>query len=240
MRPKQPKLISVRKIICLYLLMLCIASLFIVKGQVQKTATKVLEYQRTSFDLSKANLDDTAVQFQKAQNTRLYVITYGKPDKVFWSSRKVKRYLVHGRGLISDRVVTIEGGEEKILRFEHWFVPDGAEPPVPTSLSKFPPVNEVYRLGAFYLSEDETLEDWKYQVFAEYLNKQPESVGYIVGYWEKKNKFLREFTNGRKLLVNEYGIPRTSVKTWYGGYSGNEKLEFWIVPKDKPFRLPQR
>lgn len=84
----------------------------------------------------KARLDNYAVELLNNPQAVGYLICYG--GRKGWAdeaSRRCKRaadYIVKRRRVDASRVVTVDGGFREYLEVEPWFVPTGAQPPVPT------------------------------------------------------------------------------------------------------------
>lgn len=92
---------------------------------------KIDEYGYVMVGDEKLRLDNIAVELQNDPASQLYLICYdgrrGGPSAKRRCSR-AKNYLA-GRGVESDRVVTVEGGRRERLTIEAWLLPFGASPP---------------------------------------------------------------------------------------------------------------
>lgn len=98
---------------------------------------RIDEFPSISFDDDKARLDNFAVELQSDPTARGFIIAYagrrsgaGTADRLANRSRD---YLVATRGIDPARIVTINGGFRERDYIELYVVPQGAEPPPPTS-----------------------------------------------------------------------------------------------------------
>ena len=98
------------------------------------SSTMVDYYPPIRLNDEKARLDNFAIQLQNEPNAKGYVVVYGGTKAN--SAEKQKRmgraydYLVHTRGISTDRLVMMEGGTRDVTTTELWIVPLGADPPV--------------------------------------------------------------------------------------------------------------
>jgi hypothetical protein len=94
------------------------------------------EFPNIKFDDEKARLDNFAIQLQSEPSARGYILVYSGPrDRAGDAQKRADRartYLVGTRGIDSNRVVTLIGGQRGVQTVELWLVPNGANPPTPT------------------------------------------------------------------------------------------------------------
>jgi len=95
------------------------------------------EFPSVAFDDDKARLDNLAIELQNTPDAMGYLFVYGgKNSRLGQADRLGARaldYLVNERGLDSRRIVVQNGGFRETDFYEFWVVPQGAEPPQPTS-----------------------------------------------------------------------------------------------------------
>ena len=96
------------------------------------------EYTDSPSNDAKARLDNFAIELQNAPGTTAYIIAYGGrrcPNAAQAHANLARSYLVHTRGLDSQRVVAINGGRRSNANkytVELWLVPQGASAPSPS------------------------------------------------------------------------------------------------------------
>ncbi len=96
------------------------------------------EFESRAFDDDKARFDNCVLQLQGGPDTQLYIIIYQGTDKVSLTrntydklSKRSLDYLVKTRGIDPRRISIIKGGNRMKTTYEIWFVPPGAQLPVP-------------------------------------------------------------------------------------------------------------
>jgi hypothetical protein len=99
----------------------------------QDNPRKFDEYGKLKPADEDARLDNFAIQLQTEPGSQGYVITYGGKTSAEGAAQssadKAKFYLVDTRGLIADRIVTVDGGFRDKPFTELWIVPSGVTPP---------------------------------------------------------------------------------------------------------------
>ena len=199
-----------------------------------------------------ARLDNLAANLQNEPKARAFIIGYHEKGKPGYSENRLKglrRYLVVERGIESEKLVFVNGGNpisERALA-ELWLVPEGAPPPVPEpSPAKPAPFSGM--LGSY--RTDETFQGLYVEVgysetdlvqmdFVEKLKEQPESVGYFVIRAAKESlpgTFGRIARRDERELQKRYGIAAERLKSIDGGMTEgeNSEVELWILPEDAP------
>lgn len=112
-------------------------------------ARKVTEYEESIWDYEQGSVDYALTQLQNEPDAKLYVIAYGKYERVRRKTQSVKYYLVNCRGLTSNRIAMLEGGEREKTLVELWLAPREAKEPVPTSIAVKPSTEKrAYTIGA--------------------------------------------------------------------------------------------
>jgi hypothetical protein len=96
------------------------------------------EFVSGPFDDTKARFDNCVLQLLGGPDTQLYIIIYQGTDKISMTrntydklSKRTLDYLVKTRGVDPRRISIIKGGNRLKTTFEVWFVPPGAQLPVP-------------------------------------------------------------------------------------------------------------
>ena len=146
----------------------------------------------------KARLDNFAIELQNDPAAKGFIIVYrSRRDLPGLSTRyafRSKGYLVNSRGLPSERVATVDGGEADCLTQELWIVPPGTAP-VPRSDAYpryFADLDSARKIDEYgydlrehrrskaadeYPTEADFLE-----TFAIQLRSEKSSLGYIIAY----------------------------------------------------------
>lgn len=162
------------------------------------SARKIDEFGDILLTDLKARLDNFAIELTNNPGTRGFIVVYrSRRDLPGLNSRLIgvmKRYLYYTRGLSSERIVAVDGGEASCLAQELWVVPVGATPtPRSDAYSRefidtesarkfdeyyYPPPNESSEDDAYeYIDARDSLE-----AFAGALRKEPRSLAYIIAY----------------------------------------------------------
>ena len=122
----------------------------------------------------------------------------------------------------------------------------------------FVPVNQYRRFGLSYnrAAEVEYLEAYANEVrkkqnrlaciiaYAQY-NRRPPLVDYAGDYEPIREVRLdppgtarKQLIRQRELLMKDYALPASTIKTIDGGYRKRRAIEYWIVPEGEPLPLP--
>lgn len=98
-------------------------------------AGKFSEFGNISCEDELARLDIFAVEYSDNPDMRLYVIVYAarrtQRKEAFARAVRIKQYLRDRRGVDSAKITIVQGGYRRDAWTELWFVPLGAQPPVP-------------------------------------------------------------------------------------------------------------
>lgn len=97
------------------------------------------EFESRAFDDDKARFDNCVLQLQGSPDAQLYIILYQGTDKISMSrntydklSKRTLDYLVKTRGVDPRRISIVKGSSNRLkTTYEIWFVPPGAQLPVP-------------------------------------------------------------------------------------------------------------
>ena len=167
--------------------------------QNQSQAVKFDEFNDIQHSDLIARLDNFAVQLQNSPDSKGFVIVYRSkrdlPGLSHSMALLIREYLVSTRGLIKDRVVTVDGGAATCLVQELWIVPSGTTPKPrddakigyfyhPDVAWKFfqysylPP--ELYKRFGVQKTLDSD-EDYL-EAFATEIKKQPKTIACIIAY----------------------------------------------------------
>jgi hypothetical protein len=208
-----------------------------------------------------ARLDNFAVELQNQPGARGFLIVYrARRDLPGLSNRyalHMKDYLVHSRGISTERIATVDGGVSSCLTQELWIVPVGATP-LPRNDAYFDSYRgEAFKFdehyyslpsdpgGAIYWSEAPDNLFVYLDAFAAALQKEPRSIGYLVAYKSRRDGAAvtqQMFRREKNFLIKEYGIKSSRIKMIDGGYRKWRWMELWIVPpgEDAPILAPSQ
>jgi len=190
-------------------------------------------------------------------NSMGYVLFYG--DETVEGSnlnfiKGIKNY-TNFRRFDPARIVVVRGANQAELKTQFWIVPAGANLPKPEKEFAAKEISKTTRFDKnwadFYKQYDgkwAIYSDNFYDlgcsfapnmsVFSEILLSNPDLTGYLV--------FYTEFGKGAKRanqvaafavrdLMKNYKVPRSRLKTIYGGSREEPEIELWFIPKgDKP------
>lgn len=177
----------------------------------------------------KARLDNFAIQLQTETDKRGFIIVYrSRRDLPGLSGRflrRMKNYLVYSRGILAERLVTVDGGVASQLMQEFWIVPAGAAP-VPRS-DAYPKtlvdVDSVRKFDeyAYFLPEDTVDAESdveggdSLEFFAEALRNEPQASGYIIVYpryyVERREQYIGDRRTRPRRIVH-WDAPDTPAK----------------------------
>jgi K319-like protein len=117
-----------------------------VRTRVEVTPTRFDEYGDIRFNDEKARLDNYAIQLQNQTGSQAYIIAYGTCEGEGQArADRAKNYLVNTRGIEAGRITAVDGGCRADLAVELWIVPQGANPPVPSTDNAVSPCPECRR-----------------------------------------------------------------------------------------------
>lgn len=200
-----------------------------------------------------ARLDNLAIQLQNKPNTKSFLVVYrARRDLPGLSNRyahHMKSYLVDSRGIDPERVITVDGGIAGCLTQEVWIVlPGGTPQPRPDAyFSSYEP--SVYKFDEHHYSSPRDPGDLIYwqeppgnllgylEAFAQELQKNPRSSGYLIAYKsvtrDRPGVSQIMLRTERNFLIREFGIKPARIKTIDGGYREWRTMELWIAPKSE-------
>jgi hypothetical protein len=217
-------------------------------------ARKFDEFTRVGGCDHSARLDNFAIQLQQEPAMVGYIVAYG-PDgdgsgTGNFRLRMSKDYLVNSRGIDPERIKTIYGGPYKNLEesaSELWIAPPEAEAPETIKYEnkagqftgKF---SEETAWDGLILNVEDAgtgppVGDVSAANFAHMLRLQPQTYAYIVVYEGDESApgaWGRISTRAAENLQKDYGIQSDRIKTIFGGYDKEAKLQLWILPTDAP------
>ncbi len=199
-----------------------------------------------------ARLDFFTIELQKNSSLKGYVVVYGVAGKGPGSGNALlgalRNYLTERRGLTDSQLSTIYGGRNppiNLPRVELWI--GKSTNPGPTirqtrgpfegfkgRFREFPEWDEIE--GGEPEVDGSVLATGVDAAFAETLNRQRDSVAYLVAYNSKDATPGAWRRVGQKRIdaLREYGITSDRVKLIFGGVSNETKSELWIQPKSDP------
>jgi hypothetical protein len=191
-----------------------------------------------------------------------YIVIYNGPNDppgLFHRySLGARNVLVNEKQITPNRIIILNGGSRESFLAEYWFVPKDAHPPKAGPLWK-PELQQV-EIGKFdEFIWDPGVEDLyefrrattQLDGFAQALIKNPDAVGYIIGYadGERVTHAYLETRNGKeKVIKRTFKMTGKKVAGWArnslveqklnptrivrvdGGYRETETVELWVVP----------
>jgi hypothetical protein len=207
-----------------------------------------------------ARLDNFANQLKNEPDTRGFIVVYrSHRDLPGVNSRlatRSKNYLVN-RGIATERVITIDGGEAGCLTQELWIAPPGTTvtPRGDAYARELLDIESVRKFDEYYLDEDDYATGSSLEAFAEALRKEPRSAAYIIAYpqyyiarWDEQTRegkirrhqtvyhdpsatAFRTLRAVKSELVDWYRLAPSRIKVVNGGYRKRRQVELWIVPQ---------
>ena len=158
-----------------------------------------------------ARLDNFAIALQSEPNTKGFIVAYrSRRDLPGLSNRtalRSKDYLVNSRGVSSQRLATVDGGDADCLSQELWIVPAGTTPtPKGDAYPRsFPNLDSARKFDEYgyalpqsrerSAAAEHPIEADYLETFAIALRSQKHSLAYIVAY--------AHFTKHRQLVGDE-------------------------------------
>ena len=194
-------------------------------------------------------LEDFREVLLKEPNSQAYVIAYNgredNPGKARRYSLRAKNYLVEARGIIPQRIVTIEGGRREEFAVELWIVPKGSEPPQLTStITEQSDLSDNLLYDSYSPGYDNfgKYEDAEARLdgFAIVLKKEPAAWGCIISYaqngddrmgmeWDLPGTAQKMSQGVKNYLVKKHRFAPSRVTVVDGGYSEGRSVELWIM-----------
>lgn len=213
------------------------------------------------------------IELMKQPDVQGYIIIYnGLKDPIglpYRHSLGVKNYLVKNKNVSPDRVEVHIAKDCEIFSVDVWLVAKGARKPKPscTFETEVQGANDRGKFDEYlfdYEHPDGSLYDDPYlklQGFAKAVLKDPNAVGYIIGYGHRRERSEGEFVgdkyserkNGvwdkigtgkriadveKRVLVKNATIDPSRMITIDGGYRESRMIELWVAPsgalKPKP------
>lgn len=221
------------------------------------TVMKIDEFGALNYSDMMARLDPAAIQLQNDPSSQMNIISYrdaatpiGKTIRTF---KFMKQYLTLNRGIDSNRLKFIDGGETKAgFVFQIWIIPAGGKEPEllkPISDS----INDTKIARKFdsdYYGFDEPGSEYAdgdtFMEYAERIKRESNSTAYVILYptYYKYNdsdaNSAGEIDSPRKTnrvkadiskRLRKAGIPLSKIKIVNGGYRDFRQVELWILPK---------
>ena len=190
-----------------------------------------------------------------------HIIFYGEklfPEAQNQNYLNAVRPFIRFRNFDMSRFIILRGENREKMVTQFWIVPAGAVPPIPekpfveskitsTTLydKGFADFNresgklDIYVNGFLDLGCDFSPNR---NAFAKVLLDNPNLNGYLIIYTKfgKGKRRANQVLNfALKELVNNFKVPRTRLKTIYGGNREEPEIEFWLVPKDDKPPMPK-
>ena len=212
-------------------------------------------------EIWKRDVDLFLNEASKYPDSKVYILFNGKNSlegKNLLYLEQSRNYIKF-RGFDVNRVVTVRGENKDKMTLQLWIVPTDAVPP---TVSK----NFVKEKIDSTILFDKSWADWyqgvvlewtiysysyvnegcgvdlNMKAFAETLNSQSNLTGYLVVYTKfgKGKRQAKKVTDfALKELTRQYKVPKSRLKTIYGGNGNEPELELWFVPDGNNLSLPK-
>jgi hypothetical protein len=213
---------------------------------------KLDEYSNLPSDDEAAHLDFFADKLFRHPRLRGQIVAYSDPRMARGSYLRrihgIAKYLTYARGIETNRIAVIDGGYKEQFSTELWLIPEGANPPTPSSKLPKPSVNT----SSAYKFDEECLDcaeavgltlyglDEGLQFYAEALRKYSGARGLIIVRPDvdvSLRKVLNEARQAKSLLVKKHGIDasRVAIKSARSRNDGTAVAEMWVVPAGAKF-----
>ncbi len=148
---------------------------------------------------------------------------------------KVRRTLIFSRFQFrkaEDRVSFIFGDEKPSIGTAYWIIPAGATEPPIVGEKWIEPEHDLTKPFNFGYEDDLGIcPTFVPRLYAELLNGNFESRGYLVVYGPTRNDRQSFVNNWLETFQKDYLIPRKRFRIFYVKQGGLAGAEFWFVPK---------
>jgi hypothetical protein len=209
------------------------------------------DIQTFGYEPAIATLDDLALQVQQGRIPKVFIVAcvYGAwPGRPYRHVAMVKNYLLGSRGLPPERVREIYVMGCATSSIEIW---TGETPPdlpkaetVGARYLRFPALFDEY-YNAFtgensWVGEED--EPARLNAFADFLTRNPDTVGYLVGFAGTPARgYVGERLTGTQFAARERawlernrGISRNRLRVLDGGRRILAGIQLWIAQKNTP------
>jgi hypothetical protein len=209
------------------------------------TATKFDSYGRLGTDDEAANLDLFYEQLRDHPNMRGYLIGYtqqtGPHGVLLRRLYGDQRYLIEIRGVEPNRLTAIDGGYRPTYTIEHWLVPSGATPPVPTFSSVAPGLlnkRDLFDEECLGCEPTFNLDLYVFtdgiRFYADALRKNPNARGLIVvrpGQHVSAREALNRARKAKRDLIRAHKIDadRLTISLARRRKDNLSMAEMWII-----------
>lgn len=235
-----------------------------------RTARKFDEFGDIPISDLKARLDGFAVQLQNEPLSKGFILVYrlrrDLPGLSYRYAHRMEDYLVNSRGIETERVVAIDGGEANSFAQELWIVPPGTAPT---------PRSDAYQRNFVDTDSARKFDELRWEgedaspgvyaggleAYALALRAEPQALAYIIVYPTyyiqrdsyvdngKRRRYWQTYrdppgtarkvlTQARRLLMKEFHISPARIRLVNGGFRKRGALELWIVPRGEHPPIP--
>ncbi len=226
-------------------------------GQEQPNPILIDEFGKLCSEDVMARYDNFLVQLHNDPSAQGYFVLYGD-DSTEGKNLNFARYLTEFyptvRNFDGSRFSLVRGENQNEMKIQFWIVPAGATPPKPDNFfseDKITTTEQFDKSWADFNNWSGRLDIYSdgfldlgcefspnRAAFAKTLLANPKLTGYLVVY----TKFGKGVKRGNQIanfalrdLTKNYKVPRSRLKTIYGGNRQEPEIELWFVPKgDKP------
>jgi len=246
-------------IITIYALLLTAQFCFGQNDQKESVIFSELKDQYCSEYLD-AELDRYLFELQSNTSIKGHIVFYGKnaqEGRNIQYLNALKSFITH-KNFDPDRVIVNRGENLDKMIMQFWIVPHGASAPKLEKIFVNEKINSVTRFDAAWADWHKwTGSEWtiysysfvnwgcemdlNMKSFAEILNSQTQLTGYLVVYTgsgKGKNQGRKVTNFAIKELTKQYKVPKSRLKTIYGGNRNEPELELWFVPNGNAPPLP--
>lgn len=235
--------------LCAALALACAAPASAQDAGPETLARKLSDYvnQFTSCNAG-AHLDHLAIELQNNLGLSGYIRVYGPggPDDGFGKRavEATKSYIIMTRGIEESRVKAVYAGrydKRGELLTELWLLPEGAEPPPPTTYEPDLEFEGQFVELDTWDGPDEH-EGWSTSAevalvgLSDLMRRRKDARVYVVAYQTNESApgAWRRAADRQAGRLARNGVPAERVKAIFGGYDEEEKVKVWILPQGAP------
>lgn len=205
----------------------------------QKAAVMAGTFQRIQLGELWARIDVFIQQLQQNQESEGYVVIYPKKgstarDLVLQErlAREINNRTYQHKDFDEGRVKIILSKEKGEFVVELWEVPDGAEKPFAVErvwAEKPPDLTKPFIFGTEYI--EDYYSRFAPKRYANLIKNNPNLRGHVVIFNRSGKEGRAEAEEWLKIFTEEYKVPQSRLKIFFGRNKGNPDVEFWLVPE---------
>jgi hypothetical protein len=185
-----------------------------------------------------ARIDTFVQQLQRNSNSKAYIVIYPEKESAKLNFRLEVRYAQ----LINNRIYQQNNFDERRIKIgiskvkddfevKLWTIPESKEIPfmIEREWSESPP--DLTK--PFIFGEEDMKDPYPYfapKRYANLIKNNSNLRGHIVIFNKSKKERQVKAQEWIKEFTEEYKVPRSQLKIFFGNNKGNPDVEFWIVP----------